>query len=135
MDEHPGDPLAPAAFGRALKRFLDASLAQAPSQESPLRARVREHLGTDPAELPTLAHALPQRDHPNLQLALDALLARPGWEAEVRGIRGAYGHYHPVSLADVIEAPAVGEGIPPPRTRPLEHVTVELEPGRTISCV
>ena len=129
------DPLSPAAFGSALKRFLDASLALAPGVEPPLRARVREHLATDPAELPTVARAFPARDHPNLQLALDALLARPGWTAEVHGLRGVYGRHQAVSLAEVIEAPDGTDDMPAPRFGPLEHETVELEPGRTIACV
>lgn len=130
MHDDAPDPLSPAAFGTALKRFLDASLAQAP----PLRARVVEHLGTDPAELHTLARDMPLRAQPNLQVALDALLARPGWSRELIGMHSVEA-YLGVSLTELIQAPVAGADWAPPRAGPLEHDEVDLEPGRTLACV
>jgi hypothetical protein len=50
--------------------------------EPALAVRFRDHLGTDPAALPTTAAEFPTTDRPNLQLALDAVLP----EAEVVGV-------------------------------------------------
>ena len=127
-------PLTPGAFGTSLKRFLDASLAQAPAEESPLRKRVRDHLGVDPAELPTVAREIHLRDHPNLQVGLDALLARPGWSFELLGLRRPEAPYMGVGLTDLIQAPTPGADIPLLRPGPLQHEEVDLGAGRTVSC-
>jgi cell division protease FtsH len=66
----------PAAFGAAFEDFVHAMAAAATHPESPLAARLREHLGADPGELPSTVAELATTDHPNLQLALDAVNAR-----------------------------------------------------------
>jgi len=63
--------LPPAAFGRAFRAFLDASLAGVEEAEPELVRRVREHLGApDPSALPVVGRDLARREHPNLKRGL-----------------------------------------------------------------
>ncbi len=71
----------PATFGAAFTDFVEAMQAAARRPDSPLLVRVREHLGADPNEVASTDAELPITEHPNLQLALDAVLA----DAEVIG--------------------------------------------------
>ena len=49
--------------------------AAAEHPESALVARMREHLGAEPKELPVTTAEFPTTEHANLQLALDDVLA------------------------------------------------------------
>jgi len=69
--------------------------------EPRLRQLVSEHLGRDPAGLPVLAEKFSLVEHPNLQLALDGLLAaEPG--QSVMGLPSEVRHYGDFSLAGVL---------------------------------
>lgn len=118
----------PAAFGAAFEDFVRAMSAAAERPESPLAAQLRDHLGTDPAALPTTAAEFPTTDHPNLQLALDAVLP----DAEMVGVNIRHAGMAPVSLGDVI----AGIGVTGPiRPGPVQAVAIEVGDGRVISCV
>jgi cell division protease FtsH len=118
----------PAAFGAAFEDFVRAMSAAAERPESPLAARLRDHLGTDPAALPTTAAEFATTDHPNLQLAVDAVLP----DAEVVGVNIRHAGMAPVSLGDVI----AGIGVTGPiRPGPVQAVAIEVGDGRVISCV
>src|SRR3546814_11021895 len=68
---------------------------------SPLRDRVAEHMGADPAELPTVTEQVPSTDLPNVQLAVEALLeAAPGWG--LIGLPAEARHYGGFSLASLL---------------------------------
>ncbi len=92
MDRPEEDPyLSPGAFGRALHEFLQVSLELAPAEESELVTKAREHLEVeDLGALPIQSRDLGTPDHPNLQVALDRLVADRGWELEVVGLRSEH---------------------------------------------
>jgi hypothetical protein len=73
------------AFGAAFSEFVEAMSGAARARESGLVARTRERLGANPRELPSTSAEFSPTDHPNLQLALDAVLP----DAEVIGISAA----------------------------------------------
>jgi hypothetical protein len=128
-DDVPG----PGEFGRALHDFLEASLALAPVEEPALRRRLREHLGGGDLEgMRLLTRDLGRPDLPNLQLALDDLLTRPGWRGEYVGAQSEHGPYAHVSMATLIAGGAARSE--PLRAGPVEWLTIPLEPGRTIAC-
>jgi SpoVK/Ycf46/Vps4 family AAA+-type ATPase len=52
------EPLTPEELAGALRDLMAWAAAHAPVEESPLRARLRDHLGCDPAELPVASTAL-----------------------------------------------------------------------------
>jgi hypothetical protein len=67
-------------------------------------------------------------DHPNLQLALDAVLG----EAEIVGFRIPHAGFAPLSLADVI----AGRGMTGPiRPGPVQEVAIEVGDGCVVACV
>ena len=90
--------------------------------------RIREHLGEGAAEMPVVAAAFSAWDQANLQLALDAALAREGWSAEVVGLAGEARHYHGLGLGDLM----TGRHFP---VGSVEHATAEIGPGRTLACI
>jgi hypothetical protein len=65
---------SPGEFGAAFIAFMRAMQEVADAPEPPWVGRLREHLGTEPAELPVTAATFLEADRPNLQLALDAVL-------------------------------------------------------------
>ena len=81
--------------------------------------RLREHLGADRLdELPILRRELQRSDHPNLQVALDRLVAGGTWSVEVLGLRSEqvfYGH-EGVGLAFLARGRR-RESTPVPRSR------------------
>jgi hypothetical protein len=118
----------PATFGAAFEDFMRAMTEVADRPESELAVRLREHLGTDPAALPTTAAEFATTDHPNLQLAFDAVLP----DAEVIGYTLRHAGYVPVTLADVIG----GHGMTGPiRQGPVQEVAIEVGDGRVVQCV
>jgi hypothetical protein len=134
--EKESGPLSPGAFGRALHEFLRVSLELAPVEEPEVARRLREHLGAERLdELPILRRELQRSDHPNLQVALDRLLAGDNWSAEILGLRSErvfYGH-EGVGLAFLARGgrqESIGAAI-----AALEHVTVPLGAGESVACV
>jgi hypothetical protein len=93
-----------------------------------LAARLRKHLGTEPGPLPTTAAEFATTDHPNLQLALDAVLPH----AEVIGYALRHAGFAPLTLGDIVS----GEGMTGPiREGPVQQVAIELGDGRVVQCV
>ena len=82
------------AFMMAVSRMLP------PAEPSPLSRRLAEHLGVEPTGLPVVTEVFAPYEHPNVQAAIDAYLARPGAVAELVGIAGS-GREHE-GLSDII---------------------------------
>ena len=138
MADEPSPVLSPGDFGRSLHRFLQASLAQAPPQEPEVARRLREHLGVERlVELPILTRTFGAFDHPNLQVALDGLLAGGAWSAQTLGLRSQQALYGGESLGQIVLL-AGGDGLESGlglTTAALEHVTVSLGPDESIACM
>jgi hypothetical protein len=117
-----------AAFGAAFEDFMRAMTEAVERPEPALAARLREHLGAEPGALPTTAAEFASTDHPNLQLALDAVLP----DAEVVGYTLRHAGFAPVTLGDVI----AGRGMTGPiREGPVQQVAIEIGDGRVVQCV
>src|SRR5919198_49247 len=118
----------PAVFGAAFEDFMRVMSEVAVRPQSPLGARLCEHLGAEPGALPSTVAEFAVTDHPNLQLALDAVLP----DAEVVGLNVRHAGMAPLSIADVI----VGHGMTGPiAPGPVQEVAVEVGDGRVIACV
>ena len=65
----------PEELAAAIKHLSEWAEQHAPQPRSPVRIRLREHFGCDPAELPVVSWPLEAWDRPNLQVAIDAWLA------------------------------------------------------------
>jgi ATPase family associated with various cellular activities (AAA) len=131
------EPLKPEDLASALRDLTAWAAAHAPVEESPLRARLRDHLGCDPAELPVVSKGIPLWERANLQVALDAYLEADGRSHEYIGLSAQRGWH--MGLAELAQRPqrhgrgwiAVGFS---PEAGPQEHVTVQVG-ERTIVCV
>ncbi len=126
-----GEPLSPKEFGALFRSFLEQSVTAAPTGESYFSRRLREHFGQDPARLPTLSETFDSSDRPNLQLAIDAYLARAGCRSELVGMMGITDYQEP-SFATLLLAGVRGatasEG-------PVQYANVPLADDRVLSCV
>src|SRR5438477_5592202 len=127
------DSLTPEDLARSLRDLYAWAMANAPVEESGLRAQLREHLGCDPAELPVVSREISPWERANLQVALDAYLAEGGRTHEYVGLAAQHGWH--IGLAELAQTPHrggytafVGRG------GPKEHVTVQVG-ERTIVCV
>ena len=76
----------PGTFGAAFEEFVRAMTEAAALPASPLSERLREHLGAEPGGLPSTVAEFDTTEHPNLQLALDAVLG----DAEILGFTAAH---------------------------------------------
>ena len=110
---------------RDLGRLVRELLNERVSTGTPVADVLRGHLGDDARALPVLGEELDTWELPNLQLALDALLARPGYEADVVGLVGHGKRYAAFSLSDLL-----GEGEWVPAVGPPEYVNVPVGPDR-----
>ena len=117
------------SFATEFQHFLNEFRRLIPGDPGGIRARVRDHLGVDPAQLPSLAEKLELTDHPNLQLALDDM---SGGQWELIGLPGELRHYHGFSLLGLlggrVQAPSIGIG-------PVEYVTAPISADETYPCV
>jgi hypothetical protein len=121
-------------FGAAFKSFLEQSVGEAPATESAFAARIRTHLGADPATLPTVFDTHEVTDQPNLQLALDDWLGGPGRSFEALGVASEYKRIGGLGLGDLL-APAGGLLRAGPAVGPVEWVTVRLDGDWTVTCL
>jgi ATPase family protein associated with various cellular activities (AAA) len=104
-------------------------LEESPRSNNPVGAPIREHLGLSEDELVVHAEQLSDFELPNLQLALDAVLGRPGWEGRVLGVTGlGGGHFPGLGLGDLMANEHWGIGPP-------EYVNAPVGPGRTLPCL
>jgi hypothetical protein len=109
-------------LGVLVRRLLDESYREKDSVASLLRA----HLGVEPTDLQVHTEELSDFELPNLQLGLDAALARPGYGARVVGIGSR--HFGPAGLAEFL----TNENYP---VGPPDYVNAEIGPDRTLPCL
>jgi hypothetical protein len=117
----------PGAFGAVFQEFMEAMTAAAERPDDALMERLRAHLGTEPGRLPVTAAEFPTTEHPNVQLALDAVLP----DAEVIGIASRHPGFT-AGLADLTSGSGIGGLL---RTGPVQYVDVEIGDGRVLRCV
>ena len=116
------------AFGAAFEDFMLAMSSMAEHKESEASVRLREHLGGDPKELPTTAAEFPITEHPNLQLAIEAVLG----EAEIVGFTTRHMGFGSIGLAEIV----AGRGMMGPISLgPVQYTDVEVGDGRVIQCI
>src|SRR3954453_18175049 len=123
-----GDLPDPGRFGAAFEEFVQAMTAAAQRPESGLAARIGDHIGADPRELPSTVADFRSTDHPNLQLALDAVLGG----AEILGYNARHAAMMGVSPHEIDSGQGMGGAI---RPGPVQYTDVEVGDGRVVQCV
>lgn len=108
-------------------------MARKPAAKKPaeptLYARLRDHFGHPPVDLPVLQQRFANYERPNLQLALDEML--PGGKQKPVSLGLVSGDWEEPSLARLARpdtAKAFHEG-------PVEYVDVEVAHGRQLACL
>ena len=115
-------------FGQLFAEFVRRALENESTKEPPFRALIRDHLDADPTAIPVVAFDVADWDHANLQFALEALLAKPGREAELVGVGGGQKRYMALSLSDLINATHFEPG-------PVEYESLDVGPNTTHRCI
>jgi hypothetical protein len=113
-----------------LGRLVRELLGERTSAGRPVSAALRDHLGGDAQALPVVGEDLDSWELPNLQLALDAFVARPGHSADVVGLVGQGKRYAAFSLSDLLTDAEWVPDVGPP-----EYVSVPAGPDRTLACL
>lgn len=116
------------AFGAAFTEFVEAMSSVARRSESALTSRIREHLGEDPRQLPSTSAEFAPTDHPNLQLALDSVLA----DAELIGFLTPHPGMMVTGLGALLSAHPMVGAIEP---GPVQYSDIEVGDGRIVRCV
>ena len=129
-----GADISAQEFAGAFKRFLETANAQAPPEESAFLARLQAHFGEDPSGMPVVGQGFGSRQHPNVQIAIDAYLAEDGRSAEIVGIGAdSFQSEFGVSMSQLV-TPARG-GRTPLVEGPVEHVDINLGEDEVLTCV
>jgi len=118
----------PGAFGAAFEDFVRLMSLAAEQRQSAVTMRLRDHVGTDPNELPTTGVEFPVTEHANLQLAIDAVIP----DAELVGFSTRHMGFGSVGLAEILAGETVGG---PVRPGPVRYIDVEVGDGRVVQCV
>ena len=118
----------PEELASALVRLTEWAEERAPEPEPPVRRRLREHFGQDPAELPIVTRALEPWDRPNFQVAIDEWAV--GREVEVAGLPMMQGYR--AGLAELVRR---GEWMSELELGAVAHVTVPLGEHESVLCV
>ena len=123
------DPFEPAEFAAQFQQFLASFGRLIPAQENELQERVRAHLGVDPSDLSSLTEQLDPSEHPNVQLAFNALSEARPWE--VIGLPGDARNFGGFSLVTLIGGRFAGNIA----ATPVEYVNVPIAVDETLPCV
>ena len=115
-------------FRRDFATLVRELLEESQRESNPIGRPIREHLGMSDDDLAVHAEELSDFELPNLQLALDAALARPGWQGRVLGIAGQGRHFSGLGLGDLMVNEHLSIGPP-------EYVNAPLGPGRSLPCL
>jgi ATPase family associated with various cellular activities (AAA) len=124
-----GDDISPAQFARVFRSVAEWAAVEVHGDRSPFKTMLSEFFGADPAAFPVTVDTVATYDHPNLQLAVDAYLARDGVDHRLVGFGGHIG-YAEMSLSGLVHD--VGFGI---TIGPVRRVVVQLDRDRSITCV
>src|SRR5712691_1963082 len=122
-----------ADFAREFKRFIDAMNTWAVSESTPLMKRLETHLGGTPSTMPIVMGEFEAYEHPNVQVALEALFAPgTGRAADLVGITVQNKRWGAMTFSDLLAA-----GGPWGRLQegPVDYVDFELEGDRVLACV
>jgi hypothetical protein len=130
-----GSPeLTPKQFGAAFKAFLDAVLEAASPPASPLLDRIQDHLGAETDDLAVVTEEFDNFEHPNVQAALNSLLASPGRDSSLIGVSSEHKFHMSLGLSDLLSRSG-GMGRPPLAVGPVDYVNFHLANDEVLSCV
>ena len=122
------EPIDLTDFLTSFKHFMDIAAAQVHAEESEhvFLDKLRNHFGTDPIYLPTVLETFEKADHPNLHLAVSALLSGDGWVSELLGLIVPYAAHDGVRFSHLL-TPHYGTEA---KEGPVEYLNILLDDDR-----
>lgn len=104
------------------------------SERPAINPRVRAHLGagSSKTKFSIYTEELEAWELPNLQLAVDAAVARPGWNSEILGLGGNARHFGDLSLSSFLTEDQLSRQF---GVGPAEYVNVPIGPDTTMPCL
>ncbi|MBI3522660.1 MAG: 26S protease regulatory subunit [Chloroflexi bacterium] len=126
------DPLDVSAFGAAFKRFVDNMNATAARETNPLLERLKQYLGDEPDHVPIVAEEFESYEHPNAQVALEAVLAKRDRRYELVGVAAQNKRWGAITFSDLLSGSGptgrISEGS-------VDYVNFRLEDDNVLACV
>ena len=120
-------------FAREFKRFIDGMNTWAVSEATPLMRRLEAHLGGNPTTMPIVIAEFEAYEHPNVQVALEALFASgSGRTADLVGIAVQNKRWGATTFSDLLAASGPWGRL---QEGPVDYVDFELEGDRVLACV
>ncbi len=116
-----------AEFARLFRGFLEQMQRPPENIRESLVARLRDHLGAEPLELPVVGVSYPPYDHANVHLALTAWF---GEGAELVGVSGMHRGHH--TLSELLELAGRHEEF---GVGPVDYAHVPVSPDDEVACV
>lgn len=126
------ETLDPSSFLTSFKHFMDKATQQAQAQkaEPVFLTKLRDHFGTDPIHLPTVRETFEKADHPNLHLAITALLSSEGWESQLLGFIAPHVR-EGVKFSDLLTPYGGWEA----KEGPVDYLNIFLHDDNVLVCV
>lgn len=116
-----------AEFARLFRGFLEQMQRPPENIRESLVVRLRDHLGSEPLELPVVGASYPPYDHANVHLALTAWF---GEGAELVGVSGMHRGHH--TLSELLELAGRHEEF---GVGPVDYAHVPVSPDDEVACV
>src|SRR5580693_3757144 len=98
-----------ADVGRLGRRLLDKAVRAARGEPDPLRDLLKDHLGPGADGIPLVTGSWQPYDHVNVQIGLDAWLARAGRRHELAGLTQF--RHQDFGLAELVQSGGHGTGL------------------------
>lgn len=127
-----GDGLEPGVFAAAFKQFVDNMNLTAAKEMTPLLERLQSYLGEEPGQVPIVAEEFESYEHPNVQVALDAVLPRHGRQVELIGVAAANKRWGAITFSDLLSGTGpygrVTQGS-------VDYINFRLEDDKVLACI
>ena len=126
------DGIDPTAFASAFKSFVDNVNAIAARETTPLIERLKEYLGPEPGQVPIVAEEIESYEHPNVQMALDAVMAKKGRQVELIGVAAANKRWAAITFSDLLSGTGpygrISQGS-------VDWINFRLEDDKVLACI
>lgn len=122
----------PTSFAVAFKQFVDNMNAAALKETTSLLERLKEYLGPEPGQVPIVAEEFESYEHPNVQVALDAVMAKKGRQVELIGVAAANKRWGAITFSDLLSGTGpygrISQGS-------VDWINFRLEDDRVLACI
>ena len=126
------DQADPIAFAAAFKKFIDNMNTEAAKETTTLIERLKAYLGDEPNTAPIVAEEFESYEHPNVHLAMEAVLGRKGRKVELTGIAVPNKRWSAITFSDLLSGGGPYQRI---TEGPVDYINFKLEDDKVLACV